>query len=75
MTGLKLVKMVEGVLVGRKMEWLVFCPIFQPEADHGWYDLTAWSKKKRTSIRVHADWLDNPDQMSREVVRQLADAA
>jgi len=72
--GLKLVRMVEDILRGRGLKWMVFCPLYQPEAGEGWYDLTAWSGKKRTTLRVSAKWLHTPDQMSREVVRQITDA-
>ena len=75
MTGEKLVRAVEGICRGRKLDWMVFCPIFQPDAHEGWWYLTAWSGKRRTTLRVHADWLTKPDQMATEVVRQLQEAA
>lgn len=75
MTGAKLVRAVEGICRGRGLKWQVLYPLQQSEVADGWHTLTAWGKGKRATLRLHADWLDRPDHLSAEVVRQLKEGA
>lgn len=71
MTGLKLVHKVEGMLRGRNLPWLVFCPQYQPEQSDGWWTLTAWHEQSRVPIRLHKSMVDNDTKLVEAVMDQL----
>lgn len=71
MTGMKLLRAVEGVMRGRNLPWLVFVPQFQPEQADGWWTLTAWHETGRTSLRLHKSMLEDEAKLVNAVMAQL----